>query len=114
MSRFNQVSTRTNNRRGQFLLGMEMLEDRRQLAVTAFVTGSTLIFIGDGASELVAITSTATPGTVTHNITPFSATGITAVVFNGFGGNDTLQLNNPGGNVFAPAGGITFNGGDGA
>ena len=32
-------------------------------------------------------------------------TGVTSLTFNGMGGNDTLQVNNPSGGLFAPSGG---------
>ncbi len=39
-------------------------------------------------------------------------TGVTDFTFNGLAGNDVLRINNQTGGVFAPAGGIDFNGGD--
>src|SRR5262249_47465017 len=38
-------------------------------------------------------------------------TNTTSFTFNGLGDNDLLRINNPAGGIFAPAGGISYNGG---
>lgn len=115
MKRNASIQAIRRNRR-RFLHGMELLEDRRQLATTSTFVGSTLTFIGDAGIDVVSITSSATPGTVTYDMGggPVIQAGVNTVVFDGYANNDQLLLLNPFGNTFAPAGGITFNGGDGA
>ena len=61
---------------------------------------------------LVVNASSSTEGSYSLNGgAPVSLSGVTVFTFNGGGGNDTLTINNPAGGLFAPAGGIDFNGG---
>src|SRR5205823_4879495 len=85
-------------------------------AVNLANTTAPLTVTGSGADDTLVVTATgANSGSYSLNGGPAVAfTGITAFTFNGLGGNDTLRVINPNGGLFAPAGGIAFNGGAGS
>src|SRR5688572_5718998 len=92
----------------------EALEDRATPTVTVSFASGVLTFTGDGAGDAVLLQSTATPSTVLYNAGGLGLTtqaGVTQVVYNAGGGTDELIVGHPGGDIFAPTGGITFNGG---
>src|SRR4051794_21985238 len=55
--------------RGQRQLGLESLESRRCLAVTAVVTSGNLLVSGDAAGDVQITAEMATDGTVTYDVT---------------------------------------------
>ncbi len=68
---------------------------------------------GTGGDDVLVVTATG-PNTGSYSLNggaPVPFSGITGFVFNGLGGNDTFTINNPAGGLFAPTGGIDFNGG---
>ncbi len=108
------------NRRRRLFAGMEMLEDRRMMAISTSFAAGVLTFSGDfgGVSnDTVVIQSTTTAGTITYDdgsgLGSTSQAGVTQVVFNAGSGTDGLIISQPTPGIFAPAGGITFNGGPG-
>src|SRR5438105_12215956 len=62
-------SNRGSKIRGQRQLGMESLESRRCLAVTAVVTSGNLVVSGDAAGDVQITADVATDGTVTYDVT---------------------------------------------
>ena len=73
-----------------------------------------IVVIGTGGDDTVVFTATGTDrGSYTVNGGPVQGpfSNITSFTFKGDVGNDTLTINNPPGDLFAPSGGITFNGG---
>lgn len=68
---------------------------------------------GTGGDDTLIVTATgANSGSYSFNggaAVAFS--GIPSFTFDGMGGNDTLTINNPAGGLFAPSGGIDYNGG---
>jgi hypothetical protein len=97
---------------------LEQLEDRRLLAVTRTFSAGVLTFTGDGADDKVILQSTPTPTTVEFDdgsgLGSQTQSGVTQVIFHGNGGADELVLIQQNPNIFAPAGGIQFNGGSGS
>jgi len=77
------------------------------------LTATGIAVVGTAGDDIVVITATAADaGSYTVNggsAIPFS--GITSFSFAGLDGNDTLIINNPAGGLFAPAGGVFFDGG---
>ncbi|MFO0883158.1 MAG: hypothetical protein U0894_03065 [Pirellulales bacterium] len=94
---------------------LEKLEDRSMMAITTTFSAGVLTFIGDGANDKVVLQGTATAGTVTYDdgngLGSTTQAGVTQVLFNGNGGDDSMIISNPDPNFFVPTGGITFNGG---
>jgi len=94
---------------------LEKLEDRSMMAITTTFSAGVLTFIGDGANDKVVLQGTATAGTVTYDdgngLGSTTQAGVTQVLFNGNGGDDSMIISNPDPNFFVPSGGITFNGG---
>lgn len=76
-----------------------------------------LVLDGTGDDDTLEITATGpTSGSYVLTSGGVSApavalSNITSLTFNGLEGHDILRINNPGGGVFAPSGGIIFNGG---
>jgi hypothetical protein len=68
---------------------------------------------GTGADDTLIITATSSDtGSYTLNGgAPVPFAGVTRFEFNGLGGNDLMQINNPMGGLFAPVNGIAYNGG---
>ena len=108
-------------RHRRLFFGCEQLEGRQMMAILTVVgPPGVLTLTGDGANDLAIIESNA-PGSVdVFDGTGLGATtylGINQVIFNGNGGDDELRIiqNNispkPAANIFAPTGGIQFNGG---
>lgn len=94
---------------------LEKLEDRSMMAITTTFGAGVLTFVGDGANDKVVLQGTATAGTVTYDdgngLGSTTQAGVTQVIFNGNGGDDTMIISNPDPDFFVPTGGITFNGG---
>lgn len=94
---------------------LEKLEDRSMMAIATTFIANVLTFTGDGANDKVVLQGTATAGTVTYDdgngLGSTTQAGVTQVIFNGNGGDDSLIISNPDPNYFVPTGGITFNGG---
>jgi hypothetical protein len=86
---------------------------------TSYVATGDIVIDGTPFDDTLVITATtADSGTYQFfsngqagPVIPF--TGATSFTFNGFAGDDILQVNNPVGGLFAPAGGIFFDGGVG-
>lgn len=98
---------------GQYTFG-----NRRPVNFTSIETYSaagisTLTITGSpGADTLVINATSPNSGTFTFNgFGPFPFSGLTSLTFNGGGGTDLLTINNPAGSLFAPTGGIFYNGG---
>jgi hypothetical protein len=74
---------------------------------------ATLTIDGTGGDDTIVINATGTDsGSYTINGGPAIAfSGVTQVVVTGEAGNDTLTIVNPDGSLFAPAGGISYQGG---
>src|SRR5262245_15541078 len=74
---------------------------------------ATLTIDGTGADDTIVINATGTDsGSYNVNGGPAIAfSGVTQLVVNGGNGNDTLTIVNPDGSLFAPAGGISYDGG---
>jgi CHRD domain/Domain of unknown function DUF11/RTX calcium-binding nonapeptide repeat (4 copies)/Domain of unknown function (DUF4214) len=78
-------------------------------------TGSIVVDGGSG-DDMLVVNATG-PDSGTYNLNggpPVAFTGATSFTFNGLGGDDLLQVNNPAGGLFAPAGGIAYDGGPAA
>jgi len=79
---------------------------------TATATSNTALNGTNGDDTLVVTAIGLNSGTYSLNggpAVPFSS--LPQLIFNGGAGNDTLTIKNPAGGLFAPADGITFNGG---
>ncbi len=79
---------------------------------TVTITGAALTVTGDGNANTLTVTATnANSGSYQLDGGPVvNFLALTSLTFNAGGGNDTLIINNPAGSVFAPTGGITYNG----
>src|SRR5439155_7811947 len=79
-------------------------------------TSGNITVTGTGIDDTLVVTATGTnSGSYSLNGGPAVAfSGATSFTFNGLGGNDTLRVNNPAGGLFAPTGGVFFNGGTGS
>ncbi len=107
-------------RHRRLFFGCEQLEDRKLMAIVTSVSLGVLTMTGDGANDLAIIESNVS-GSVDifdgNGLGSTTYTGINQIIFNGNGGDDELRIiqNNispkPAGNIFAPSGGIQFNGG---
>src|SRR5437868_8345523 len=90
------------------------LEDRVTPTVTTSFSAGVLTFVSDGASDKVLVQSTTTAGTVDYDdgnsLGTATQAGVTQVVFNGNGGDDQFTLVQASPGIFAPAGGIQFDG----
>ena len=101
---------------------LEQLEDRRVMAVSTSLVAGVLTFTGDfgGVSnDKVIIQSTSPAGFLEYDDgsglgSQTSATAVTQVIFNGNGGTDELVFIQANPNIFAPAGGVQFDGGSGS
>ncbi|QDU19647.1 DUF4394 domain-containing protein [Urbifossiella limnaea] len=83
------------------------------LSLTASLTSRTVGGTG-GNDTLVVNATNGNSGSYTLNGgTPVAFSGITSFSFLGGNGDDTLTINNPVGDMFAPTGGIVFHGGAG-
>ncbi|MEX2138936.1 MAG: Calx-beta domain-containing protein [Pirellulales bacterium] len=96
-----QTCSRVSLRRRRPML--ELLEDRLNLTT----------LVGTANDDTLVVNATG-PDSGTYILNggpavPFS--GITDFQFDGLGGNDLLRINNPAGGLFAPSGGISYNGG---
>ncbi|MDB5336525.1 MAG: repeat protein, partial [Planctomycetaceae bacterium] len=75
------------------------------------VTGAVTITGDAGDNDLVVTATSATDADVQLDGGPVvHLTGVTSLTFNAGAGNDTLTIINPTGTVFAPTGGIFYNG----
>ena len=74
---------------------------------------ATLTITGTAADDSIVITATGSDsGSYSINGGPAVAfSGVTQVVVTGEHGNDTLTIVNPDGGLFAPTGGISYDGG---
>jgi hypothetical protein len=73
-----------------------------------------LVVAGTAGPDSLVVTATG-PASGSYTINggaPVAFSGITAFTFDGGAGADTLTINNPAGSLFAPSGGISFNGQD--
>jgi len=117
-TRADQASRRNRRRENFRRLSMESLEDRRLLAITFNynVGTKTLTFDSDSDGDTLILESTGTTDEVKFNagLGSLTQSDVEEVVYNGNGGADRLLISNPGGDIFAPVRGITFNGGAGA
>jgi fibronectin type 3 domain-containing protein len=81
------------------------------------VFGGDLVINGTGGDDVLTVFATGTDsGTymLTSNgvlIEAGSLMGVTSLTFNGLDGHDILRIHNPGGGLFAPIGGVDYNGG---
>ncbi|MBI1918453.1 MAG: DUF4394 domain-containing protein, partial [Planctomycetes bacterium] len=76
-------------------------------------TNGSIVVNGTSGPDTLVVTATG-PDSGNYSLNGGPAvnfTGATQFTFNGMGGNDLLQVNNPAGGLFAPAGGIFYNGG---
>ncbi len=99
---------------GNLLSGAVIMPDLALLPAAAPVfVGTTIVLPGTANADTVVVTATgANSGNYSLNGAPaVSFSGITAFTFNGLAGNDTLTINNPAAGLFAPAGGIFYDGG---
>jgi hypothetical protein len=107
-----------STRRRRLFAGMEVLEDRKMMAVTRVFNAGVLTFTGDGANDRVVIQSTPVAGTIDFDdgsgFGSQSQAGVTQVIFNGNGGQDELVVFQRPPGIFAPSGGIQFDGGAGS
>src|SRR5262245_46654649 len=84
----------------------EWLEERLALATDLVVTGT-------GGNDTLTLTATG-PDSGAFSLNggaPVPFVAINSFTFNGLGGNDAFTVNNPAGGLFAPAGGIIYDGG---
>jgi hypothetical protein len=80
---------------------------------TGGLTMSTLTIDGTGGDDTIVVNATGTDsGTYSINGGPAIAfSGVTQLAVSGGAGNDTLTVVNPDGSLFAPASGISYDGG---
>ena len=95
---------------------LEQLEARHLMAVVTSYSAGVLTFTGDANANQVTLESTGTSGTVAYNDGNGASTqaNVTQVVFNGSGGDDELIVTQQSPHIFAPSGGIQFDGGAGS
>ncbi len=83
--------------------------------IGAFEASTTpnVVINGTNGDDVLVVTATGPDAGsyVLNGGPPVNITGVVTFVFNGTIGNDTFTINNPAGGLFAPSGGIDFNGG---
>lgn len=83
------------------------------LNITTASSANSVVLQGDGGSDTVVVTATGPDSGVytVNGSAPIPFVGITSFTFSGGGGDDLLRINNPAGALFAPTGGIFYDGG---
>ena len=84
-----------------------------QIENLTFTNIGDVVINGTGANDTLVVNATgADSGSYSLNGGQvISFTGMTKLTFNSAAGNDALTINNPAGSIFAPLGGIDYNGG---